>query len=165
METALSATATQTLNIVINKWWRGSENLALKPHCGKSSVRRAAISVGSPRFPMQTLNIAIKPIITVNSHHLGHVQPRNPVENRWRTDRRCTVSSYGVWEVVLRALKHRPTSLLIRATPPTHPPNGSKHTSKPIAKRCKPLGGNLSFNTENRRKTFSVWTSTWFLRP
>ena len=53
---------------------------------------------------------------------------------------------------VLQALKHIPTSLLIRATPPTHPPNGDK----PVAKHCTPLGGNILFNPETIAKHFPI---------
>ena len=60
------------------------------------------------------------------------------------------VCSYSVWEV-LQAWKQRPKSLLIWITPPQ---NSSKHPSKPVAKHCTPLGGNI-IQHRNRSKTFS----------
>ncbi len=49
--------------------------------------------------------------------------------------------------------------LLIGLTFLTHPPNKRKRISNPVAHRCTPFPGNMSFNPENNSKTLRTGLS------
>ncbi len=52
--------------------------------------------------------------------------------------------------------------LLIGLTFLTHPPNKRKRISNPVAHRCTPFPGNMSFNPETVAKRWApVWAWTW----
>ncbi len=56
--------------------------------------------------------------------------------------------------------------LLIGLTFLTHPPNKRKRISNPVAHRCPPFPGNMSFNPETVAKRWApvwAWTYPWIL--